>query len=132
MKNRLGEYDRLVLNIAERKRCTALNNLQKGLDKALTHSKFRYPSRAKDCKVVFNVQRPTVEPVLNIADYLCWSIQRVFERGETRYYDYIRSKISVIWDLYDFAGAMNGQNYYSRSRKLTEANCINEKSPEMH
>lgn len=132
LKNRLWKYDRLVLNIAERKKCTTVNNLQKGLDLAMVHSNSRYPGRANNCKVVFNVQKPTVEPLLNIADYLCWSIQRVFERGETRYYDYVSSKISVVWDIYDFSGTINGQNYYSKTRKLTEANCLNEKSPKMH
>ncbi len=122
----------MVLNISERKRSTAINNLQNGLNKAMAHAKFRNPDRINNYKVVFNVQKPTTEPLLNIADYLCWSIQRVFEKGETRYYDYIRDKISVVWDIYDFAGIPNGQNYYSKTRKLTEANCINEKSPKMH
>jgi len=132
LRNRLGKYDRLVLNIAERTRCTTLNNLQKGLNKAFTNTRSRPPGRVQGFKVVFNVQKPTVEPLLNIADYLCWSIQRVFEKGETRYYDYVSNKISVVWDLYDFAGAITGRNYYSKSRRLTEANCINEKSPKMH
>ena len=132
LKKRFTKYDRLVLNIAARTGCTASNNLQKGLDNALTHAKFHSPERAQKCKVVFNVQKPTLEPILNLADYFCWSIQRVFEKGETRYYDYVSNKISVIWDLYDFAGAGSGQNYYSKNRKLTEANCINEKSPKMH
>jgi hypothetical protein len=52
--------------------------------------------------------------------------------GEVRFYNYISHKISVVWDIYDFAGAKNGKNYYSRNRKLTEGNCINEKSPAMH
>ncbi|HEY4063052.1 MAG TPA: DUF3800 domain-containing protein [Puia sp.] len=132
LKNRIGKYDRLVLNIAERTRCTTLNNLQKGLDKAITQAKFRFPGRIQNHKVVFNIQKPTVEPLLNIADYLCWSIQRVFEKGEIRYYNYVSNKISVVWDLYDFAGAITGRNYYSKYRKLTEANYINEKSPKMH
>lgn len=132
LKNRIGKYDRLVLNIAERTGFTSHDNLQKGLAKTLALSKHRNSSRAHNCKVVFTVQRHTAEPLLNIADYLCWSIQRVFEMGETRYYNYIRDKISVIWDIYDFAGAVNGQNYYSKKRRLSEANCINEKSPAMH
>ncbi len=132
LKNRLGRYDRLVLNISERSGCTASNNLQQGLNKALARVKLREAQRASQFKVVFNVQKPTIEPLINIADYLCWSIQRVFEMGETRYYDYVSDKISVIWDLYDFAKAGGGKNYYSKTRKLTEANCINEKSPKMH
>jgi hypothetical protein len=124
LKNRLGKKDRLVLNIAERTRCTTFNNLQKGLDKALAHPKLRSSERSQRRNIVFNVQKPTVEPLLNIADYLCWAIQRVFEKGETRYYDFIGDKISVVWDLYDFSGAITGRNYYSKSKKLTEANCI--------
>jgi hypothetical protein len=82
--------------------------------------------------VVFNVQQPTKEPLLSIVDYFCWSIQRVFEMGETRFYEFIHDKISVVWDIYDFAGAINGQNYYTKKRKLTEGNCLKEKSPQMH
>lgn len=132
IKKRLWEYDRLVLNVSQQKKCTTHINLQKGLNKAMANFK-PYPLyRAHNYKVVFNVQKPTFEPLLNIADYLCWSVQRVFERGETRYYDYVRDKISVVWDIYDFAGALNGRNYYSKKRRLTEANCIKEKSPKMH
>jgi hypothetical protein len=132
LKNRLGKNERVVLNIAERTRCTTFNNLQKGLDKALAYAKPRFSVRSQDHRIVFNVQKPTVEPLLNIADYLCWAIQRVFEKGETRYYDYVSDRIAVVWDIYDFAGAITGRNYYSKTRRLTETNCINEKSPKMH
>lgn len=49
LKKRFTKYDRLVLNIAERTRCTAINNLQKGLNNALTHAKFHSPERAQKC-----------------------------------------------------------------------------------
>lgn len=69
LKKRLGKYDRIVLNISERHRCTTQNNLQKGLDKALILSRFRNTERIRNCKVVFNVQQPTKEPLLSIVDY---------------------------------------------------------------
>ena len=80
----------------------------------MANPKPRLANRVNNYKVLFNVQKPTVEPLLNIADYLCWSIQRVFEKGETRYYEYVRNKISVVWDIYDFAGTMNGQTIIQR------------------
>ena len=132
LKKRIGRYDRIVLNIAERHRCTTQNNLQKGLDKALNNPRTRNLAQKAHCKVVFNVQRPSNEPLLSIADYFCWSIQRVFEKGELRFYNYISDKISVICDLYDFASLGTGESYYSKDRKLTTHNCINEKSPVMH
>lgn len=132
LKNKLGKQERIVLTAAYRSKCTALSNLQKGLNKALMLSQLRNSPKRYTSKVVFNVQKATTEPLLNIADYFCWAVQRVFETGETRYYDFISDKISVVWDIYDFAGATGGGNYYSRNRKLTEENCINEKSPKMH
>jgi hypothetical protein len=43
------------------------------------------------------------EPLLQAADYALWSVQRAFERGEMRYFEYLRSKIELVWDVYDFA-----------------------------
>jgi hypothetical protein len=46
------------------------------------------------------VQTHYTEALLNVADYLCWSVQRVFERGETRYYDFLGDRINLVVDLY--------------------------------
>jgi hypothetical protein len=90
-------------------------------------------SKEKGCPVqVFVILQNSSGLISSVVSNICWSIQRVFEKGETRYYDYVSNKISVVWDLYDFAGAVSGKNYYSKNRKLTEENCINEKSPKMH
>jgi uncharacterized phage-like protein YoqJ len=94
------------------------------LTKAVEASKKNNPNKDNNCKVVFNVQQPTHEPILNIADYFCWAVQRVFEKGETRYYDFISEKVSTIIDLYDSEKWANNLNYYGRKRKLTKENLI--------
>jgi hypothetical protein len=129
LKNKLGKYDRLVLNIAERKKCTTHSNLEKGLDKALERAKTNRPDKPQRCQVVFNIQQPTNEPLLNIADYFCWIIQRVFEKGETRFYDYMADQVSLVIDLYDFDNYSGSKNYYSGKRRLTKDLAINKKSP---
>lgn len=73
--------------------------------------------------------KPLQEPLLNIADYLCWTVQRVFEKGETRYYDFVKEKISVVVDLYDTDRYEGFQNYYSPKKPLTAENKI---SPPLH
>ncbi|MBX3257979.1 MAG: hypothetical protein KF862_27860 [Chitinophagaceae bacterium] len=100
---------RLVLNIAEKGTSTKNNNLDLALEKAkerfagkLTRKSINESEdfasvnvyKRGDIKtgIVFNVTKPVQEPLLNIADYLCWTIQRVFEKGETRYYDYMMEK----------------------------------------
>ncbi len=128
LKNKLNKYNQLVLNIASRSSCTTHSNLEKGLKKSAERSRSKNPEKSNHCKVVFNVQQPTNEPLLNLADYFCWALQRVFERGETRYYDFISERVSLVIDLYDFdnfklADGKAG-NYYGRKRKLTKANLL--------
>ena len=65
LKNKLNAYSKLVLNISHRSRCTTHTNLQKGLSKAITRAQSKAPDKANDCSVVFNVQQPTAEPLLN-------------------------------------------------------------------
>lgn len=128
LKSKLNKYDRLVLNIAQRSNCTTHFNLEKGLKKSVERSTFRNPDQPNDCDVVFNVQSTTSEPILNIADYFCWAIQRVFERGETRFYDFISSKVSHVIDIYDFENFRQPKGksgaHYGKRRKLTSGNLI--------
>lgn len=93
-------YDNLVLNIASRSRCTTQSNLDRGLQKALLISKNKFPHLNNSCKIAFNVQHPTIEPIINITDYFLWSIQRMVEREEDRYFDFIKKNINGIKYLY--------------------------------
>lgn len=128
LHDKLAEHPRLVLNLAERKKCTTHQNLTKGLEKAVASAATKNSGKELNCKVVFNVQQPTNEPLLNLVDYFCWAIQRVFERGETRYYNFIKDKITLIHDIYDFEKSKNGE-IYGKERPLTKLNFINKKSP---
>lgn len=58
---------------------------------------------------------------MNISDYFCWSIQRLFERGETRYYNFLKDKISLVVDLYDAENYANSGNYYTVKKPLTNS-----------
>jgi hypothetical protein len=122
LKKKLGLGNRVVLNIAERGASTRNNNLQFALEKAVERfTKKRRPDEVSS-RVVFNVQNHHAEPLLNVADYMCWSVQRVFERGETRYYDFLADKIRLVVDLYDVANYKGSLNYYRGKRRLTADN----------
>jgi hypothetical protein len=146
LKNKMQKSQRLVLNIAEKGTSTKNNNLEMALEKAkerfagsLTRKSINESDdlaganvyNRQDIKtgIVFNVTKPVQEPLLNIADYLCWTIQRVFEKGETRYYDYMLEKISQVIDLYDKEKYEGFKNYYSAKNPLTAENKI---SPQLH
>ena len=122
LKFKLDIEGELVLNISPRSQCTTHENLKRGLQKGIERSTKEFPNRPNICEVVFNVQYPTAEPLLNIADYFCWAIQRVFEKGETRFYNFIKDKMSSVIDIYDFENSKNLGNHYSPLNPLTIQN----------
>lgn len=122
LKNKFKKYDKLVLNIAERSKCTTHTNLELGLNKAFTRFEKKYKIADRKCSVVFNVQKPTREPLLNLADYFCWALQRLFERGEMRFYDFVSDQVAMVNDLYDNENYAKGKNIYNRRNKLTVMN----------
>jgi hypothetical protein len=126
IKNKLSLGKKLILNIAERGKTTKNQNLEIALQKA--KKRFEENVKNKDklisTSVVFNVQNQKTEPILNIADYLCWAIQRVFEKGEMRYYNYMSEKISLVIDIYDTNRYQGNENYYTKKNQLTAKNKI--------
>jgi len=146
LKNKLKGEEKLVLHIAERGKSTKNHNLDLALEKAKerlannTNLKnfqnteewwnLDWLSR-KDVQtnVVFNVTQPIQEPLLNVADYFCWAIQNVFEKGEIRFYNFLKEKISLVVDIYDVEKYENWKNYYTPKNPLTAENKI---SPPLH
>lgn len=51
--------------------------------------------------VNIETSQPAQEPALQAVDYALWSVQRAFEKGEMRYFEYMRDKIELLWDLHD-------------------------------
>ena len=97
LKNKLKLGQRQVINIAERGKTTR----NQVLELAMTKARERFAKKqdaAEICsEVVFNVQNPRTEPLLCVPDYLAWTVQRVFERGETRHYDFCGSEFHSWW-----------------------------------
>lgn len=122
LKDKVQKYSRLVLNISQRGSTTSHVNLTRGLVLARQRYEKKHWEAPEHNEFVFNVQSPTTEPLLNLSDYFCWAVQRVFERGEVRYYDYVKDKVSTIHDLYDVANYEGYRNYYNPRRPLTQAN----------
>ncbi|MEM8527932.1 MAG: DUF3800 domain-containing protein [Bacteroidota bacterium] len=120
IKNKLNKGGKLILDIASRGNSTKNNNLQLALQKAITRNSKK--GKQVSTSIVFNVQNHSTEPLLNVSDYFCWAIQRLFERGETRYYNFLMDKISLVVDLYDSENYQNSGNYYKPKKPLTKAN----------
>lgn len=122
LKRRMKRDRKLVLTVAERGSSTREHVLSEALWLATTRAVDWQGVDAIKTHVVFNVQNPRTEPLLTVSDYICWSVQRVFEQGETRYYDYLTNRIRLVVDLYDRAKYDGHKNYYDKKNPLTSAN----------
>jgi hypothetical protein len=123
IKNRLKRAGTLVLNVAERASSTREKVLTDALRLATERAAKKWGGENLRARVVFNVQNPLAEPLLTVSDYLCWAVQRVFERGEVRHYNYLAAKIRLVVDLYDRDKYEGNQNYYDNKKNpLTAQN----------
>jgi len=122
IKNRLKRAGTLVLNVAERGSSTREKVLTEALRLATERAARRWGADNLQARVVFNVQNPRTEPLLTVSDYLCWTVQRVFEQGDVRYYNYLAEKIRLVVDLYDRDKYEGSRNYYDKRNPLTAGN----------
>lgn len=128
LKDKLN-YPKLILNVAERQNSTSNKNLERAIQKASDRHKKKHPAKQIIPNIGYSVHKFQDEPLLCIADYLCWVIQRVFERGEIRFYEYMLPKISLVLDLYDTDIYSSWKNYYDSKNPLTYKNKIGPLSP---
>jgi hypothetical protein len=55
--------------------------------------------------------RPNLAPALQAVDYYLWSLQRLYERGEDRYWNYVSPHAKLIMDLDDTRRFPSGVRY---------------------
>ena len=122
LNNKLKLGQRQVINIAERGKTTRNQVLELAMAKARKRFAENQDAAEISSEVVFNVQNPRTEPLLSVPDYLARAVQRVFERGETRHYDFLRERISLVVDLYAEEQAGRRPNFYTPARPLTAEN----------
>lgn len=124
LKNKLQLGGKLVLNIASRGNTTKNHNLELALRLAIEKHHKKRKGKPIQTKVVFNVQSQEQEPILNVTDYFCWAIQRLIERGEIRYYNYLKDKIKFVTDIYDWKKYKGSMNCYTPKKPMTIENLI--------
>lgn len=88
---------------------------QQPLDEAIKKAVIAFENKWKikiESEICVYAQNPKSEFCLQIIDYVMWAVQRAYVKKESRYYEFIKEKISLIADIYDFDKF--GKNYYSR------------------
>lgn len=86
-----------------------------GKAKANFEATFGRPSRKP---TTIESAYPSQCPGLQVIDYYLWALQRLYERGEDRYYELLRPGYRLIMDLDDKRSKPYGE-WYSDSNPLT-------------
>lgn len=66
-------------------------------------------TKTETCKRRVFLQQPSQIPLLQVADYMLWTVFRVYEKDEFRFFDYMKEKINFIYDIFD--GTQKGTVY---------------------
>jgi hypothetical protein len=84
----------------------------------LTARRFKRSHKSEGSSVLHvDTSQSVQEPVLQATDYVLWAVQRAFEKREMRYFEYLREKIEVVWDIYDLEKLkIKGQTIYGRRK----------------
>lgn len=64
------------------------------------------------------IQKSSELYALQAVDYVLWAVYQAFEHGEFRYYNYIKDKIDLVIDVFDFSSGTHG-TYYTKKNSLT-------------
>lgn len=74
--------------------------LRQAVELGVQRFKRRYP-KAVDTPYTVDSAFPSSSFGLQAADYMLWAVQRAFEKQEMKWFDLVRDKVELVWDIYD-------------------------------
>ncbi len=114
-ENQLHKSEENVIYFSVRGNRARQEPLEDAIQKAVLTFEEKWKTKV-DSEIKIYSQTPEGEPCLQIIDYLNWAVQRAFVKNDFRHFNFIREKISLVADIYDFTKYPG--NFYSRKNPL--------------
>lgn len=76
------------------------DSMQDAINNAIT-SYWAKHNQENNSTIRILIQQNSEEPLLQAADYLLWAVQRMYERGESRFFNYMKEKIEQVIEVFD-------------------------------
>jgi hypothetical protein len=118
-RDSLHKADENIITVARRGNSDRLEALTTAISRAKRNFERRY-DQPSDKPTDIQPDVPSNSEGLQAIDYCLWAIQRLFERGEDRYFDFLREKFRLIMDLDDTRNRPYGEWYSERNRLTAE------------
>jgi hypothetical protein len=116
-RNQIHKEDGYTIHFAKRGNRDRTEALKKALEQARNNFRLKYGINTTSPIEVLP-STPLTSPCLQVVDYFLWALQRMYERGDDRYWDFISSKVSLVHDVDDTSNKAYGE-YYVKKNKLT-------------
>lgn len=118
-ENRLHKYRKVDIFFAPMGNIVREHTMRRAIEEARNRFWAKW-GKGKEGEVRIFVQNPSLAPMLQVADYALWAVNRVFEKGDFRYYRFLLEKISLVQDIFDSARYPN--TYYTPKDPLDAEN----------
>lgn len=119
LKNRVHLYKDIDIYFSEMKNVTTLQNMTDAVKDATEKFQYKWGKENHNNIRIF-VQQSTQIPLLQAIDYVLWTVYRVYERGEFRYFDVLRDKIKLVYDIFDEEGNPHYGTFYTEKNPLEQ------------
>ena len=97
LKNRMASYKNADIYFSEMGNILNIQNMTEALKDAVQ----KLNLNEKDNSIRVFLQKSSQIPLLQVADYILWSVFQVFEHNEFRYFNFLKEKIKEIHDIFD-------------------------------
>lgn len=119
-KDRLHKEEAYRIVFAKRGASDRTAALRKALEGARQNFRRSWGIQATaPIEVVASV--PSKDAGLQAADYFLWALQRLYERNEARYWDFVWPSVSLVYDIDDGRSHDYGEYYTQRNRLTLDA-----------
>ena len=118
-KSRFHRGDHFEICFARRGKSDRTAALQLALDQARQTYEQTWGVRTKTT-IHIRASTPRDSGGLQAVDYFLWALQRLYEKGEDRFWEVVRPQGKVVYDMDDTRTAAHG-SYYTPSNPLTLA-----------
>lgn len=119
-KERLHNEASYMIQFSRRGNRTRTQALQHAIQQARNNLRISWGIEATS-PIEIMAAKPTAAGGLQAVDYFLWALQRVYERAEERYWEYLAEKVSLVHDVDDTRANDYGV-YYTRRNPLTANN----------
>ncbi len=115
LENRLHLYSDIDCYFSSLGNVVRKDTMQSAIKSAIGRFKAKWNKENSSSIRIF-IQQSKERPLLQASDYVLWTIQRAYEKGDFRYYNYLKDKINLVHDILDTR--RHSSNYYTPKNPL--------------